>query len=106
MSTLLIDDTRNMTADFTARSFQEGIDALKYLGPWDLLLLDHDLASFNPIDNKELTGYDIAKFLESHPEFRPSKIQIITMNPVGRLNISNCLKGFYTEKLGTWELSI
>lgn len=89
---LLIDDTR--TVDFIerrydatpttiARNFAEGINALKNGGPFDLLLLDHDLASYDEEGN-ELTGYKIMLFLEEHPEYLPGQIVVVSSNPVGR----------------------
>ncbi|MCK5072283.1 MAG: hypothetical protein KAQ98_02580, partial [Bacteriovoracaceae bacterium] len=61
MGTLLIDDIRNLRADFVARNYADGIRALRK-GTWDHLLLDHDLGSFK--NGKEFTGYDIACWLE------------------------------------------
>ncbi len=65
MRTLLIDDLRNIKADVIARTYDEGIRELTYNGPWDLLLLDHDLASF--VNGIEKTGYDVMCFLEENP---------------------------------------
>ena len=48
MSTLLIDDQRNLPADRVARTYQEGIDALAE-GHWDVLYLDHDLGDFSGV---------------------------------------------------------
>ena len=72
--TLLIDDTRNLPATLTARDYNTGIEALK-TGGWDLLLLDHDLASFDD-DGRERTGYDVMCWLEENPQFLPGKVAL------------------------------
>ncbi len=99
---LLIDDERtsksaNVRHPVTAiaRTFSEGMNQLKHNGPWDLLLLDHDLASFE--DGVEKTGYDIIKWLEDMAfsdciGFVPKKIECVSDNPVGRKNIEQAIK--------------
>lgn len=91
MKTLLIDDLRNVEfvnktwnvqVTDVARTFAEGINALKE-GNIDTLLLDHDLACFDEEGN-ELTGYKVMLFLEEHPEYLPKRIVLVTSNPVGR----------------------
>mgnify|MGYP000126731868 CR=1 FL=1 len=44
---LLIDDLRNLDADVIARDPVEGISQLSNCGPWDVLLLDHDMATYD-----------------------------------------------------------
>lgn len=99
MRVLLIDDMR--TEDFVlkehfikvthvARSFQSGMERIQE-GNWDLIVLDHDLASYDK-DGKELTGYDIMKAIENFAdhgiwELVPKDIYFITSNPVGRENM-------------------
>lgn len=80
---LLIDDVRNMDADVIARNYWEGIKQLELNGPWDLLLLDHDLASFDK-HGREKTGYDVMLYLEQFPSKLPKEIEFVTSNPVGR----------------------
>lgn len=80
MRILLIDDIRWAPADAIARTFDKGIEALHVLGPWDVLLLDHDLGDPDP----KKTGYDILCWLEENPEFTPKNILLVTQNPVGR----------------------
>ena len=80
MATLLIDDQRNLPADRVARTFQEGIEALREQH-WEVLYLDHDLGDFSIIDGRELTGYDVACWLEENPQFLPDRIEIVTSNP-------------------------
>ncbi len=88
MKILLIDDMRGIFDVLTkygiptindpkgeykiARNFDDGIKALKEESTFDLLFLDHDLASFDE-GGREKTGYDIACFLEANPEFLPKK---------------------------------
>lgn len=77
---LLIDDLRSVPCTFIARTFDEGLSALRNEGPWDLLLLDHDLGDPNP----KKTGYDILNWLEENPGYIPHNIRLVTQNPVGR----------------------
>jgi len=92
---LLIDDARDeghkkihRRVDIIARNYWTGIECLK-LRKWDLLLLDHDLNSFEDIADAttEKTGYDIMCFLEQNPEYLPKKIELVTSNPAGRKNM-------------------
>lgn len=98
---LLIDDTRDETApnimmrvDLIARNYWAGRQALRELGPWDLLLLDHDLNSYDE-SGKEFTGYDIVCFLEYSINSRPKDIKLVTSNPVGRSRMEVVLKKLY-----------
>jgi len=90
MRTLLIDDIRNIDVDVVARDYFEGLRQLEFEGPWDLLLLDHDLASFK--DGREFTGYDIMSWLEEFPQFMPKKIICVSANPVGRDRINKVIE--------------
>ena len=89
MRTLLIDDVRDIYADVIARNYTEGIRQLELNGPWDSLILDHDLASF--IDGKEYTGYDVMCWLEENQEFLPTSITCCSSNPVGRERIQTVI---------------
>ncbi len=86
MATLLIDDQRILPVDRIARTYQEGITALAEQH-WDALYLDHDLGDFSGTEGRELTGYDVACWLEQHPEHLPGRVEIVSSNPVGRRNI-------------------
>ena len=99
MRILLIDDTRDETnvkrrVDLIARNYWSGILALEKLGPWDLVFLDHDLNTFYP-DGKELTGYDIVKFLEQNPHLLPADVQLVSSNPPGRARMGQVLSKLY-----------
>jgi hypothetical protein len=76
---LLIDDQRILNAHKTARTFEDGMKALDE-GPWDLLLLDHDLGDKDP----RHTGHGILQHLEEYPEKRPREVRLVTANPVGK----------------------
>ena len=94
MKTLLIDDCRNIEADVIARTFDAGIHALKYLGPFDILYLDHDLGE----EDGHHTGYGIITWLEQFPEYLPGEIKIITANPVGLQQMRVVRDKFYAKK--------
>jgi CheY-like chemotaxis protein len=102
MRILLIDDIRTPALikhtyglfdhDYThATNYEDGIKALKSNEPFDLLCLDHDLASYCPETGKELTGYSVMLFLEANPEFRPKDYLLVTANPVGRDNMQRVI---------------
>jgi len=91
MRVLLIDDVRDLPASVIARNFEEGMRQLINNGPWDKLLLDHDLASFGP-DGKEMTGYNVICFLEAEPDLAPKVIECVSANPVGRDRIETVIR--------------
>lgn len=104
MKSLLIDDVR--TVEFieatygakptnVARTFSDGIAALKSDGPFDILFLDHDLACFD-FEGTELTGYTVMLFLEENPELLPGKIVIVSSNPVGRQKMNVVIEKLYS----------
>jgi len=90
MATLLIDDQRNLPADKIARTYHERIPALAEQH-WEVLLLDHDLGDYSGLDGRELTGYDVACWLEQNPQHVPDRVEIVTNNPVGRKRIGLAL---------------
>lgn len=96
MRTLLIDDLRNIEADRVARTFDDGIVALRDEGPWDELFLDHDLGDF--VIGTERTGEHIMKFLEENPQYLPGNIILVTANPVGRQRMEVIIKKLYAAK--------
>lgn len=105
MKVLLIDDARSekwveiaygVPVTQSARTFAEGINALKNDGPFDLLFLDHDLASYDEEGN-ELTGYKIMLFLEENPEYLPKDIVIVSSNPVGRAKMQTVIDQLYQK---------
>jgi len=60
-------------------------------GVWDSLWLDHDLGgeAFCPSDEK--SGYEVAKWLERHPNKQPPAIFLHSMNPAGVNNMKAAL---------------
>lgn len=98
MAILLIDDQRNLPADRVARTYQEGIDALAERH-WNLVYLDHDLGDFSGPEGREMTGDDMACWLEQNPQHLPDRIVIVTNNPAGRRNIELALQRCRRSKL-------
>ena len=104
---LLIDDTREETSsniqmrlDVIARNYWEGINQLKLNWPWDLLLIDHDISSFEllgGLSGKEWTGYDIMFWLEdpANEQYRPKKIVCVSSNPPGAKRIQMVIDKLY-----------
>lgn len=92
---LVIDDERFQDytipkGDYIARDAFDGMKQLAENGPWGMLMIDHDLATFDK-DGKEVTGYDILCWLEQNEEFLPHKIVILSSNPVGRANMQRVI---------------
>lgn len=96
IKTLLIDDMRDIKADIIARTYEEGIKALKEDGPFSVLYLDHDLASYDENGN-EKTGYHVMCFLEEFPEYLPEKIICVSSNPAGMKRIHSVIEKLYGE---------
>ena len=65
------------------RSCDQAIE--RYVGGYDLLLLDHDMEGFFEDPNHPNTGYQFVKWLTSH-EWKGSKPQVMihSHNPDGR----------------------
>lgn len=105
MRVLLIDDMRTLIADRIARTFDDGVDALKNAGPWNTLLLDHDLGSYTP-EGEERTGYHVILFLEENPQYRPTKVRLVTSNSVGRDRMGAALEsmGYYKFSTTDYEM--
>ena len=89
--TLLIDDMRNIDADVIARTFEEGVEALRNDGPFSTLYLDHDLGEEDP----RKTGYDIMCFLEENQRYMPGQIIVVSSNPVGRQKMQVVIDRLY-----------
>jgi len=97
--TLLIDDTREISATVVCRNYFDAIKALTHMDKFDLLYLDHDLASYDPATNREYTGYDVVLFLEANPQFLPKDVQIVSSNPVGRQKMGAVLSHIYGRQI-------
>ena len=84
MKILAIDDCRELSlAHVLCRTVIDGLEALKHLGPWDQLHLDHDMGAIQrqfSETGRELTGYDVLNFLEINPQYIPKEIIIRTSN--------------------------
>lgn len=81
---LLIDDMREIHVDIIARTAAAGKAILESLsGCIDCLGIDHDLGGL-------ITGYDIVRWVICRG-YLPKRVQIVTMNPVGREAIQNVL---------------
>jgi hypothetical protein len=97
MFVLLIDDKREFEGARVARTFADGIAALQER-QWDLVLLDHDLGDFTGPNGRELTGYDVACFLEAFPENMPNDVLVVSSNSSGIPRVIAALQQFYPDK--------
>ena len=71
----------------------EAIELLDKAEPsyWDAIFLDHDLGGQAYVPSGPGTGYEVAKWLESHPDKKPKQIFLHSLNPVGRDNMKAAL---------------
>jgi hypothetical protein len=103
---LAIDDMRECKgATVLARTYQEGLDLLFKMGPWDELWIDHDLASYDA-EGREKTGYDILCHLEAlWPTTRVDTIVLLTSNSSGRLRMIQVMENFlkFPHPLKGWR---
>lgn len=58
---------------------------------WNLLSLDHDLGGEEMVESGPGTGYEVACWLEEHPDRQPGVIWLHSLNPVGRYKMSEAL---------------
>jgi hypothetical protein len=88
---LYVDDIRNPPFPaVVARSYAEAISMLEST-EFEIISLDHDLACFD--GDRELTGYDVAIWLEerAHSGIAVPEIRIHSANPVGRARIQSVI---------------
>jgi len=80
---LLIDDERDLNIEVIARTAGAGKMMLA-AGVWECVCFDHDLG-------EQESGYDVLMWgLER--EYIPSRVQLVTSNPVGRKNMRAALE--------------
>lgn len=60
-------------------------------GYWDAIFLDHDLGGVAYVKSGPGTGYEVAVWLERHPEKKPAQIFLHSLNTVGRDNMKAAL---------------
>jgi hypothetical protein len=103
MRTLLIDDEKQPSqfgvhVDRIARNYNDGIAALKE-GPWDLLLLDHDLKDFTGPNGTERKGWYIVRWLArpGNRKYIPGEIECVSHNPEGRRVIEKAIRDLYRD---------
>lgn len=58
---------------------------------WDALFLDHDLGGEAYVQSGPGTGYEVAVWLEQHPDRKPPQIFLHSLNPAGRDNMKAAL---------------
>lgn len=87
-----IDGPEPIESVLIARTYTLGVDALRLMGPWDILYLDHDLAAPG-LTQPEKTGYDIILWLEEQLHNKnyhliPGEMICVSANPPGRDRIN------------------
>jgi CheY-like chemotaxis protein len=68
---------------------------------WSDLYLDHDLGGQVYVESGPGTGYEVACWLEEHPERKPSRIVLHSLNPAGRAKMKAALPDAY-DRPGIW----
>jgi len=68
-------------------------DAIQKLSEsaWDYLFLDHDLGGLQMVASGPGTGYEVAVWLEEHPDRQPQNIIIHSFNPDGAQKMHQAL---------------
>ena len=100
MNVLILEDSKERIPIFNkvlkddipvvVETAKHAIDLLKNKD-WDLLFLDHDLGGQSYVKSGENTGWEVAKWLEEHPDRKPNNIIIHSLNTVGQKNMKDCL---------------
>lgn len=86
----IIDDIRELHCDFIAKTPADGVKMMRdNFDEIGHLCMDHDLCS-------AVTGYDVLRTL-GNMELIPEHVQMVTSNPVGRMNMANYLLGLGYE---------
>lgn len=94
---LLIDDIRDLNCDVIARTPEAGKICLAQRC-WEVVCFDHDLGTRE-------SGYDVLVWAIDHGHL-PSKVQLVTANPVGQSNMKAALEGagYFTRDGRNFEL--
>jgi hypothetical protein len=68
-------------------------EAIKFLQENDVgaLFLDHDLGGMVNVPSGPGTGYEVAKWLEEHPDRKPGQIYLHSFNEAGRKSMKMAL---------------
>ena len=76
---------------YHARTPREAISFLRSK-QIDVLFLDHDLSGTGqPEPSGPGTGYEVAVWLEEHPDYKPGQIILHSLNPAGRAKMQQAL---------------
>ena len=85
----------------TAKTVSEAISALDKDGPFEYIFLDHDLGDQIMVPSGPGTGYEVAQWLERHPEKQALHIILHSFNPDGRKAMASILPTAQ-ESPGAW----
>lgn len=75
---------------WVATQSSQAIDFLENQDPFDYCFLDHDLVGVYQQSGKG-TGYEVAQWIANHPDKKPSRITIHSLNNVGASNMLHVL---------------
>lgn len=90
----------NHNVDYVETS-KEAILLLEDNNTYDAIFLDHDLGGKTMVKSGDNTGYEVAVWLNQHPDKQPNQIIIHSYNPVGRKNMMQVLPNAI-EAPGIW----
>jgi len=100
MKILVLDDDHTRLAKFRQKFIGHEVNCVE-TAPMAILclsrtkyqavFLDHDLGGTVMASSGPGTGYEVAKWLEEHPDRKPEKIFIHSFNPVGSANMNRAL---------------
>ena len=104
MATLLVDDKRDIPADFVARDYWTAVKTIQqYPGRFDVIYLDHDLGCYDA-DGREFTGFDFLKYITEFAQYIPNSIVVVTDNGSVRREMEYAVQRMY-ERLADGSLS-
>ncbi len=91
----------------TVETAAECIEKLK-AESWDWLFLDHDLGGEVMVESGPGTGYEVACWLEEHPDRAPFKIVVHSLNDAGAKRILAALRPRLTARqmMFAWNWSL
>jgi CheY-like chemotaxis protein len=100
MRILVLDDSETRLKAFrqkligtevvTVMTASEAIEQLDR-SVYDAVCLDHDLGDQHMVPSGKDTGYEVAQWLQMHPEKQPAIIAVHSFNTVGAQNIMSLL---------------
>jgi len=114
MKILVLDDNHRRLNKFRQKFIGHIVEcvetapmAIRYLSEtlYDQVYLDHDLDGKVMLESGPGTGWEVAKWLEEHPDRKPKAIFIHSFNPLGSENMNKVLPEAIRVP-GIWDMDV